>query len=219
MEAMWMACHPVIRAVVDGLLAGRFGSPRQLRADLGFRVEVPPDHRLRDPALGAGALLDMGVYPLTLADLFLGPATEVRATAVLDDLGVDVDVAVSARHGEAVSVSTASMTSSSPRTASLATDTGRIDLPADFHHPEYAVWTPAGGEPERIEPPAPVLGTGLGNEAAEVGRCVREGLRESPWVPHEQSRRLMRVMDDVRRQVGVRYGADAAGGPVLGLGP
>ncbi|QZY28711.1 Gfo/Idh/MocA family protein [Nocardioides coralli] len=211
MEAMWMACHPVVRAVADGLRSGRFGAPRQLHADLGFVVQVPPEHRLRDPALGAGALLDMGVYPLTLADLLLGPATEVRATAVLDERGVDVDVAVAARHGEAVSVSTASMTSASPRTASLATDTGRIDLPGDFHHPAYAVWTPVGGEPERIDPPEPVLGSGLGNEAAEVGRCVREGLGESPWVPHARSLRVMQLMDDVRRQIGVRYGADAAG--------
>ena len=97
MEAMWMACHPVIRAVADGVQAGRFGTPRQLHADLGFVVERPPGDRMLDPALGAGALLDMGIYPLTVADLVLGPATTLAATAVLDDRGVDVDVAVAGR--------------------------------------------------------------------------------------------------------------------------
>ncbi|QBR93458.1 Gfo/Idh/MocA family protein [Nocardioides euryhalodurans] len=214
MEAMWMTCHPVIRAVADGVHAGRFGTPRQLHADLGFVVEKPPGDRMLDPALGAGALLDMGVYPLTLADLLLGPATTLAATAVLDDRSVDVDVAVAGRHeGGAVSALTASMTSASSRTATLATDAGRIDLPGGFHHPAYAVWTPRDGEPERIEGLGRVLGTGLGNEAAEVARCLAEGLRESPLVPHDRTLRVLRAMDDVRRQVGVRYAADS---PVQG---
>ena len=209
MEGMWTACHPVIRAVVDGLAEGRFGVPHQLHADLGFVVETTPDDRLLDPALGAGALLDQGIYPLTLADLVLGPATSLAAAAVLDERGIDVDVAIAGAHaGGAVSALTASMTSASTRTASIATDRGRIDLPADFHHPPYAVWTPREGEPERIEGAEPVLGSGLGNEAAEVARCVAAGLRESPLVPHERTLRLLAQMDDVRRQVGVRYRAD-----------
>ena len=209
MEAMWTACHPVVRAVVDGLEAGRFGVPRQLHADLGFVVERPPDDRMRDPALGAGALLDMGVYPLTFADLTLGPATSLAASAVLDERGIDLDVAIAGAHaGGAVSALTASMTSISPRTATIATDRGRIELPRDFHHPPYAVWTPLEGEPERIDGTAPLLGRGLGNEAAEVARCLADGLRESPLVPHDRTLRLLAQMDDVRRQVGVRYPAD-----------
>lgn len=209
MEAMWTACHPVVRAVVEDLRAGRFGTPRQLHADLGG-VFAPAAHdRLADPALGAGALLDIGIYPLTLADLLLGPAVRVVATADLAPSGIDRDVAMATRHeGGAVGALTASMTSYSPRTAVLATDTGTLTLPAPAHHPDHAVWTPADGEPERIEGIEPLLGSGLGNEAAEVVRCVRAGLRESPLVPHAQSLRLMALMDDVRRQVGVGYAAD-----------
>ena len=81
MEAMWMACHPVIRAVRDELAAGRFGRPRQCTPTSAAWSERPPGDRLLDPALGGGALLDMGIYPLTLADLVLGPATALRATA------------------------------------------------------------------------------------------------------------------------------------------
>ena len=62
--------------------------------------------------------------------------------------------------------------------------------------------------PERIEPPTPVLGTGLGNEAAHVQDCLREGLTESPLVPRAQTLELLGVMDDIRRQIGVRYAAD-----------
>ena len=181
MEAMWMACHPVIRAVVAGLRDGRFGTPRQVHADLGFVVDRPPGDRLVEPSLGAGALLDMGIYPLTLADLALGPVTDVAATAVLNDREIDLDVALATRHeGGGVGALTASMTSISSRTASIATDVGRLELPADFHHPPYAVWHPTGGDPERIVGDHPVLGTGLGNEAAEVGRCLRGGAAREP---------------------------------------
>ena len=208
MEAMWMACNPVIREIRDGIAEGRFGTPRQVHADLGFVVKQPPTGRMFNPELGGGALLDMGIYPLTFAHLMLGPADSLVATATLSDQGVDLDVALAGRHGQAVSALTASMTSVSPRTASIATDRGRIDLPRDFHHPPYAVWTPLDGEPERVEGSGPVLGTGLGNEAAEVGRCLAEGLRESPLVPHDRTLRLLAQMDDVRRQIGVRYPAD-----------
>lgn len=205
MEAMWMACHPVVRLLRAGLQEGRFGVPRQLRADLGFVVDRAPDDRLLDPALGAGALLDMGIYPLTFADLMLGPATTLSATAVLDARGVDLDVAIAGQYGGAVAALTTSMTSWSPRTASIATSTGLLEVPADFHHPTYATWTPRGGETERLEATEPVLGSGLGNEAAEVQRCLAEGLRESPMVPHAQTLRLLGQMDELRRQIGVRY--------------
>jgi predicted dehydrogenase len=210
MEAMWMACHPVIRAVRDGIQDGRFGAPKQVHADLGFVVEQPPTSRMFNPELGGGALLDMGIYPLTFAHLMLGPADTLVGSATLSDQGVDLDVALAGRHGDAVSALTASMTSTSPRTATIATSEGRIDVPRDFHAPPYAIWNPAGGEPERIDGLEPVIGTGLGNEAAHVQECLHAGRLESPLVPHAQTLTLIRQMDDVRRQIGVSYASDAA---------
>ena len=72
----------------------------------------------------------------------------------------------------------------------------------------YVTWTPADGEPERIEGLEPVIGTGLGNEAAHVQECLHAGLLESPLVPHAQTLTLIRQMDDVRRQIGVSYASD-----------
>jgi predicted dehydrogenase len=210
MEAMWMACNPVIRAVREGIAEGRFGTPRQVHADLGFVVKQPPTGRLFNPELGGGALLDMGIYPLTFAHLMLGPADHLVASATLSNQGVDLDVAVAGRHGDAVSALTASMTSASPCTATIATTDGRIDVPAGFHAPAYATWTPSGGEPERIDGLEPIIGTGLGNEAAHVQECLHAGRLESPLVPHAQTLTLIRQMDDVRRQIGVSYASDAA---------
>jgi predicted dehydrogenase len=168
-----------------------------------------------DPALGASALLDMGVYPLTFAHLLLGAPESLVATADLSDRGIDLDVAIAGRYaGGALATLTASMTSWSGRSAGIATDLGRVALD-DFHHPERAVFTPyeegpendtvGRGEAVEILGEEPVLAGGYGNEIAEVGRCLRAGLRESPLVPHEQTLSLMRQMDEVRRQVGVRF--------------
>ncbi len=219
MEAMWTACHPHVLALVEALAAGELGTPRHLRAELGFRVDADPGDRLVDPALGAGALLDMGVYPLTLAHLLLGEAEETTALATLSADGVDLDIVVVSRHpGGALATSSASMTSWSDRTAALATDRGRVDLLGSFHHPDAVVFTPVDdgsdndttdtSPPRHLEPTGSVLGLGYGNEAAEVGRCLRAGLRESPLVPHAQTAALMRQLDEVRHQVGVRYPGD-----------
>ncbi len=202
MEAMWTACHPVVRAVARDLRVGRFGTPRHLHAEIGFRVPPDPTSRMWDPALGASALLDMGIYPLTVAHLLLGEAESLTAQGVLADGGVDSDVVIAGRYpGSVLATLVATMTSWSSRAASIATDLGRVDL-HDFHHPTYAAFTPHGGEPVPIEPDEPVLGRGYGNEIAEVGRCLAAGLRESPLVPHRQTLALMGQLEDLRAQVG-----------------
>jgi predicted dehydrogenase len=212
MEAMWMACHPLVREVQRRLLAGDFGTPHQLHADLGFVVPETHSARMVDRDLGAGVLLDAGIYPLTFARMMLGPFSDVAATGTLADSGIDLDVAVAGRHENgAVSALTASMTSNSPRTASIATDTGRLDLPAGFHHPDHVVWTAQGSDPARIGTPSPVLGTGLGNEAAHVQDCLRDGLTDSDLVPRARTLELLGVLDRIRRSIGVRYAADEAG--------
>lgn len=217
MEAMWTACHPGVRALAERLRSGELGRPRHLHAELGFRVQASPEDRMLNPALGASALLDMGIYPLTFAHLMLGAAIELHATADLSEGGIDLDVAMTGRYpGGALATMTASMSSWSSRSASIATDLGRIDVD-EFHHPTTVTFTPyvqlegnwvfAPGEPVAITGDEPIIGTGYGNEVAEVNRCIREGLRESPLVPHEQTLTLLRQMDDVRRQVGVTFPA------------
>lgn len=212
MEAMWMACNPHILALLAGLREGRFGTPLQVHADLGFIVDRPPTDRVLDPALGGGALLDMGIYPLTFAHLVLGEPEQLVAVAGLSDQGVDRDLAIAGRYaGGAVAALTASMSSMSPRTATIATDQGQIDLGPGFHNPPTITFTPADGSGQiHVASDEPLIGTGLGNEAAEVMRCLRAGLLESPLVPHAQTLSLMRQMDNIRAQIGVRYAADGA---------
>jgi predicted dehydrogenase len=213
MEAMWTACHPVILEVRKRLRAGDLGTPRHLHAELGFVVPPDASRRMHDPALGASALLDMGIYPLTLAHLMLGEAEDLVATAHLSKDGIDLDVAISGRYpGGALATMTASLTSWSSSRAEIATDAGRLSM-ENFHGPGSATWVPyggggdgtAGGVPRTISGAVPVIGHGFGHEIAEVGRCLEAGLKESPFVPHAQTLTILRQMDDVRRQVGVEF--------------
>ena len=206
MEAMWMRCNPVIRRVKQLADRGDLGRIQQVRADLGFLVEAPETDRLLAPELGGGALLDMGVYALTFAHLFLGDPEKVEAVAELSPGGIDLNLAVSLGWaGGAVASVSATMTAHSPRTASIATDRGRIDLGEAFHHPTEATWT-QDGEAHVIR--EEVLGTGLAHEAAEVMRCLRSGEIESPLVPHDDSLAIMRLMDRIRGRIGLTYAAD-----------
>ena len=209
MEAMWTACHPTILKLRALLADGEHGTARQVHADLGFVVVADPTDRLLDPALGAGALLDQGIYPLTFAHLVLGEPELLTAVANLSQSGIDLDISIAGLYpGGATAALTASMTSYSSRTASVATEIGRFDLPRSFHHPGHIEWTSyetPEGVTERIEPDEKVVGSGYGNEILEVHRCLRNGAISSDLVPPQQTISLMRQMDDLRAQIGVQY--------------
>jgi predicted dehydrogenase len=206
MEAMWMRCNPVVRRLQQLASSGALGRIDQVRADLGFLVDRPPTDRLLAPELGGGALLDMGVYPLTFARLFLGEPDQVEAVATMAPSGVDLNIAVCLGYASgAVATVSSTMTAWSPRTASIATDRGRLDLEESFHRPRVARWTSAG---ETAEIREEVLGSGLANEALEVMRCLRNGETESPLVPLDDTVAVMRLMDTIRQKIGLVYDAD-----------
>jgi len=209
MEGMWMRCNPLIRRLRHLADSGALGRIQQVRADLGFLVDRPETDRLLAPELGGGALLDMGVYPLTFARLFLGEPDRVEAVATMAPSGVDLNVAISLGYASgAVASLTSTMAAWSPRTASIATDTGRIDLGEGFHHPTAATWTTGSGATQTFRDD--VIGSGLANEAVEVVRCLRNGEIESPLVPLDETVALIRLMDRLRAKIGLRFAADGS---------
>ncbi|HEY9484799.1 MAG TPA: Gfo/Idh/MocA family oxidoreductase, partial [Micromonosporaceae bacterium] len=93
-EAMWTRTIPAVRRIVDLVADGAIGEVTAVSADLSFAAAIGPEHRLRNPALGGGALLDLGVYPLALAQLFLGSPDTVSASARLSPEGVDAGTGI-----------------------------------------------------------------------------------------------------------------------------
>ncbi|MDQ3627378.1 MAG: Gfo/Idh/MocA family oxidoreductase [Actinomycetota bacterium] len=195
-EAMWMRTIPAVRKAVSMAREGRCGRLGQVRADLGLVAPYDPTDRLWDPALGASALLDVGIYPLTLAHLVLGPPLEVSASAVMSQAGTDVNGGATLTYASgAVASLSWTQTAWSPTDASIAGDTGRIELPAGFHHCESFDYV-VGDQVEAFT--EPTAGRGYVHEAQEVQRCLRAGLIESVLLPLDETVEIMRVMDRIR---------------------
>ncbi|BFV59133.1 Gfo/Idh/MocA family oxidoreductase [Kitasatospora sp. CMC57] len=205
MEAMWMYLNPAVRRIVELVRDGAIGEVRAVHADFGFPAPADPAHRLWDPAAGGGALLDLGVYPVSFAHLLLGEPEQVKAVATLTPEGVDEHTGMVLSHpGGALSLLSCSLVADYGQRASVHGTTGRIELPADFFHAGGFVLHQDGKPAEEyVIDRGP--GNGLGLEATEVVRCLRAGLTESPLVPLDGTLAVMRTLDAVRSQIGVVY--------------
>jgi predicted dehydrogenase len=206
MEAMWMYCNPVIRRLAGLVRDGAIGEVRAVHADFGLGGPFEPEHRLRDPAQGGGALLDLGVYPVSFAQLLLGEPDEVQAWARLTEEGVDANTGILLGYDSgAVAVLSCSITAGTATTATVTGTEGRIEVPHGFFHTDRFVVHRDGREPEEFTAPA----SSLRYEAEEVMRCLRAGERESPLVPLDGSLAVMRTLDTVRDRIGVHYPGEA----------
>jgi predicted dehydrogenase len=207
MEAMWMYCNPLIRRLADLVRDGAIGEVRSVHADFGLAGPFPPSHRLRDPAQGGGALLDLGVYPVSFAHLLLGEPADVSARAVLSEEGVDLQTGalLSWESGALASVH-CSVIGGTATTASVTGSQGRIDIPYGFFHTDRFVLHRDGRDPEEFAAgPADGPRGSLKHEAREVMRALRAGETESPLVPLDGTLAVMRTLDAIRDRVGVRY--------------
>ncbi|MFD9003540.1 Gfo/Idh/MocA family protein [Streptomyces sp. NPDC059582] len=214
MEAMWMYCNPLVRRLKALVDDGAIGEVRTVQADFGLAGPFPPSHRLRDPAQGGGALLDLGVYPVSFAQLLLGEPSDIAARAVLSEEGVDLQTGalLSWESGALASVH-CSVVGGTGTTASVTGAAGRIDIPGGFFHPDRFVLHRDGRDPEEFTAdPADGPRTSLRHEAREVMRAVRAGETESPLVPLDGTLAVMRTLDTIRDRVGVRYPGEAAAG-------
>ncbi|MFI1566573.1 Gfo/Idh/MocA family protein [Streptomyces sp. NPDC020490] len=216
MEAMWMYCNPVIRRVAALVRDGAIGEVRAVQADFGISGPFSPSHRLRDPAQGGGALLDLGVYPVSFAQLLLGEPADLTAQAVLSAEGVDLQTsALLSWDTGAQALLHCSIVGDSPRTASVTGSRGRIELPHSFFHADRFVLHRDGHAPEEFTAdPADGRVDSFRHEALEVMRAVRAGETESPMVPLDGTLAVMRTLDALRERIGVRYPGET-GEPAL----
>lgn len=200
MEAMWTRFLPTMVAVRERIAAGHLGEVVGLVSDHSQVLDLSPGSRLIEAALGGGALLDLGVYDLSLAHHLLGPATRIQASGVVDHAGVDHRASVILDHGPGrTSTSTFSMTTLGSNRASIIGTDGVIHL-----DPAFYTWTSftrrsvadRDAIAERYEPE--LEGRGMQFQAREVERAVAAGETESPTMPLDESVAIMRLMDDVR---------------------
>jgi predicted dehydrogenase len=203
MEAMWMRTNPAIRRIVELVGDGAIGEVRHVAADFALAGPIAAGHRLRAPELGGGALLDLGVYPVTFAHLFLGPPDHIRAWGSLFPEGTDESTSVILGYANGASATLyCGLRGQTPGSAVITGTDGRIEVPGRFHCPS-AFTLVRGEQASRVE--VPYLGNGMCHEAAEVMRCLRAGLLSSPLVPLADTLAVMATLDEARAQVGVQY--------------
>lgn len=204
MEAMWMRCNPLVLRMLELLGDGAIGEVTSVQADFGVAGPFPPESRMRAKALGGGALLDLGVYPVSLAHLVLGRPDHIRSWAKISPEGVDENTGlVFGYDSGAVATLSCGIVGATPVAAAVTGTRGRIELPAPFFRPGHLTLYRNDAEPETI--PGDVVGMGYQHEAAEVQRCLAEGLLESPLVPHATTLEVMELLDTIREQIGVSY--------------
>ena len=205
LEAMWTRFLPHMAFVRQAIADGRIGEVRSLQAEHGQRLPTDPTHRLNAPELGGGALLDLGVYPLSFAHDLLGAPTEVIATGTLGPTGVDVSVATILRHaGDRISTTYSSRESHSRNTAQVLGSEGRIEIDSVWYSPApVAIYDPRGQLIGSFD--EAVSGRGMQYQAAEVERLIGAGETVSPLLTPDDSVAVMATMDQVRATLGVRY--------------
>jgi predicted dehydrogenase len=206
MEGMWMRCNPNIRAMQQLVADGAIGEVRSLAVDYGFKPDAGAPARLQDPALGGGALLDIGVYLLNFAAVFLGHPAEVRSLGILSDAGIDLAVSTALSYDSgATATLQCTLQAETPGHAYVGGTRGNLVIATDFYAPRSFIVTTGDTRETRSEPFA---GHGFTYEIDEVHRCLRDGRRESPLVPHADTLAVMRTMDEIRAQVGSRLPSD-----------
>lgn len=204
MEAMWSRFLPHLQWVREVVDSGALGDLRTVTADHGQWFEPDAGHRLFAPALGGGALLDLGIYPVSFAHWFLGAPSVVTAVSDPAFTGVDAQTSAVLQYpGGAHAVVTTTLQAQTVNRASVVGTLGSIDIDPTFYAPSSATLRIRGQEPEHRTFDHP--GHGLRHEAAEVGRCLRAGERESAVLPLAETLAIMQVLDEVRRQIGLVY--------------
>lgn len=207
MEAMWMRVDPLILRTRQLLQDGAIGDIVGIRADLSRLFPYDASHRLYDLAVGGGALLDLGVYPATFAWLVLGRPDRQTAYGSLSPTGSDYTAALQWGYADGrVAQIYCSAAGYSPYAALVTGTDGWLRVEGRVHHPS-AITVHTGTGEDVIEAD-PVVGHGFGHEIAEVARCLRAGALESPYLPLDDTVGILEVLDDARRQLGVRYAAD-----------
>ena len=209
MEAMWTRFLPVmddVRRLVHD--EQTLGDVQLLQADIGMTQPFDPAHRLFDPALGGGALLDLGVYPIAFAFDLFGPPDAVASSAVIGETGVDEQCAAVFRYDDgSQAVWHASVRADAGRTCVLAGPGGRLRGTRSWWKGAPFELTRTDGTTETWA--RPYEGNGYQFEAAHVMDCLRDGRTESPVMPLDESHAILRTMDALRGAWGVTYPQEA----------
>lgn len=205
MEAMWTKFLPVTNVVKGWLKENRIGDVRFLHISFGFQNEFDLTSRLFDPNVAGGALLDVGIYPITYVIHLMGKLpNQISSTAYLGKSGVDEMNVISMRYQEGVIADLSSaVTVNSGKDAVIIGNKGRIVVPNFWMAESAQLYDENGNLIDSCSIPHRM--NGYEYEAEEVNQCIRDGKLESNVVPLQDTLDIMKIMDDLRAEWGLIY--------------
>ncbi|HTN56739.1 MAG TPA: Gfo/Idh/MocA family oxidoreductase [Protaetiibacter sp.] len=205
LEAMWTRWLPHMVRVRELLASGALGEVRAVLADHDQKLPVNPEHRLQNPALGGGALLDLGIYPVSFAWDVFGAPSSVHAISSPTATGVDRQTAIIFGYpGGEQAVLHTQLDARGPSTAAIIGTEARIQIDPVWYTPtSFSLIDPSDAVIERFEQEVP--GRGMQFQAFELERLVAAGTVAGEVLPPEQSVAIMGTLDEIRRQIGLRY--------------
>ena len=194
MEAMWTRFNPLIVRLRELVADGAIGEVKAVYADFSENFPFDASHRLWAPDLAGGALLDLGVYPVSFAWMLLGEPATVQAVTTPAPTGVDANTGILFGYGSgAVALLHCGFMAKTPQSATVTGTAGWIEVAGPFWHPDAMTVHRDGAEPETFT--LEVSGQGYTYQAEEVARCVAAGLTESPLMPLDESVAILRTLD------------------------
>lgn len=204
-EALWSRFMPCFSHIKGWLDSGKIGALHYIQSDIGFAFGAKPKHRLNNPALAGGALLDLGVYSISISQFLLQQnPSKVQAISHLSEQGIDEHTQVNMHYPDGqLSQFSCSINAQCTNSMTLVGELGRIHLPQHFWVGEQAQLWLDGLLVDTLDCPHTVNGFEYQIEAAMA--CVAQGKLCSDLMPHRDSLAVMTVMDQVRQQIGLRY--------------
>jgi len=207
MEAFWTRFLPSIEKTMELIAAGELGTVRHIESDFGVSRPYDPDHRMFNKELGGGSLLDIGIYPVFLTLLLWGEPDQMSAFADIGKTVVDESLSLIFKYNDGRMASLySSFTVNSTVETHVCGTKARLKLNRMWHCPVSLELTKGDNDTKRIDPP--YFGNGYNYEAAEVVRCLRSGKKESDILPLDFSLRLIKLLDSIRKEIGLVYEAD-----------
>ncbi|GLY51994.1 Gfo/Idh/MocA family oxidoreductase [Lentzea sp. NBRC 102530] len=197
MEAMWTRFNPLIQKIAQAVADDEIGDVRLIRADFGFRHAFDANDRLWAKEAGGGSILDLGVYPVSLAHLLLGVPTEIHAHGSLAPTGVDADAGILLGYEDgAQALLSCSLTADTGASATIVGTKGRIDIPESFFNPTRAI---INGVEHVIED------GGYTHQIESVEAFWVMGFIEHTDMTWTDSLEIMRILETALGQLGVSY--------------
>jgi len=209
LEAMWTRYLPHMMRIRELIATGALGEVRSVIADHNQNLPKDPAHRLNDPALGGGALLDLGIYPVSFAfDVFGAPAG-IQAAASMTATGVDRQTAMIFDYPDGQqAVLHCALDTAGPNRAAVIGTGGSIEIDPVWYTPTgFTRYDDAGNAVERFD--QPVAGRGMQYQAWELERLVRAGETANQILAPQESVQVMEALDAVRSLIGLSYASDA----------